>query len=439
MTPETPAPATTAIDPDQAPVQRRILSVLVLAQIIGTVGVGVAPSIGVLLAEDVTNSEVWAGLARTASTLGAALFGLPLGSLAARRGRRVALGTGWFTAGLGAVMLVGASQWQSALLLFPGLVLIGIGSAAALQSRFAATDRALPQQRGRALALVVWVGTLGSVVGPNLGIPGGWISNATGLTTYAGAFLIAAVALGGAGLIVVLALRPEPLQQEPLRAEPLSNASSGPRTSARSPETREPIHELLAAVHGSTRVGTAVLAIVTAQVVMVSVMTMTPVHLHHHGGSVTIVGITISLHIAGMYALAPVVGMIIDWRSARFAVAVGVAILAASLLLAVANPGSTATVVAALILLGVGWSFTNVAGSALFNEALTTPDRAKAQGAVDAAANLCGAAAAFLSGPFLAASSFSTLALVGLLALVPLAVAAALKGRWSEPALAGPR
>ena len=431
MTPQTPAPAT---EPDQAPVQRRILSVLVLAQIIGTVGVGVAPSIGVLLAEDVTNSEVWAGLARTASTLGAALFGLPLGSLAARHGRRAALGTGWFAAGSGAVMLVGASQWHSALLLFPGLFLIGIGSAAALQSRFAATDRALPQRRGRALALVVWVGTLGSVVGPNLGIPGGWISNATGLTTYAGAFLIAAVALGGAGLIVVLALRPEPLQPERL-----SNTPSGTRTSAHSQEARGPIHELVTAVRGSTRVGTAVLAIVTAQVVMVSVMTMTPVHLHHHGGSVTIVGITISLHIAGMYALAPVVGMIIDWRSARFAVAVGVAILTAALLLAVVNPESTATVVAALILLGVGWSFTNVAGSALFNEALATPNRAKAQGAVDAVANLCGAAAAFLSGPFLAASSFATLALAGLLALVPLAVVAAIKGRWTDPAAARPQ
>ncbi|HEY1156375.1 MAG TPA: MFS transporter, partial [Arthrobacter sp.] len=340
MTSRTPAPAATAADPHQASVQRRILGVLVRAQIIGTVGVGVAPSIGVLLAEDVNNSEVWAGLARTASTLGAALFGLPLGSLAARRGRRVALSTGWLAAASGAAMLVGASQWQSALLLFPGLVLIGIGSAVALQSRFAATDRALPHQRGRALAFVVWVGTLGSVIGPNLGIPGGWIRDATGLTAYAGAFLIAAAALGGAGLVVALALRPEPLPLglpsagpdagRPDTGRPGAGRSGGAEPSQRSRGMRQPIRELLAAVRGSKRAGTAVLAIITAQVVMVSVMTMTPVHLHHHGGSVTVVGLTISLHIVGMYALAPIVGVVIDRRSARFAVATGVAILAAA-------------------------------------------------------------------------------------------------------------
>jgi len=432
MTSRTPAPAATAADSHQASIQRRILGVLVLAQIIGTVGVGVAPSIGVLLAEDVTNSEVWAGLARTASTLGAALFGLPLGSLAARRGRRVALTTGWLAAASGAAVLVGVSQWQSALLLFPGLVLIGIGSAVALQSRFAATDRALPHQRGRALAFVVWVGTLGSVIGPNLGIPGGWIRDATGLTAYAGAFLIAAAALGSAGLVVAIALRPEPLSIG-LPSGPDAGRSGGAEPSPRSRGMRQPIRELVTAVRSSKRAGTAVLAIVTAQVVMVSVMTMTPVHLHHHGGSVTIVGLTISLHIVGMYALAPIVGVVIDRKSARFAVTTGVAILAAALLLAVASPESTATVVVALILLGVGWSFTNVAGSALFNEAITTPNRARAQGAVDALANLCGAAAAFLSGPFLAVSGFATLALAGLVVLVPLGVVAAVSGRWREP------
>ena len=433
MTSRTPAPAATAADSRQASVQRRILGVLVLAQIIGTVGVGVAPSIGVLLAEDVTNSEVWAGLARTASTLGAALFGLPLGSLAARRGRRVALTTGWLAAASGAAMLVGASQWQSALLLFPGLVLIGIGSAVALQSRFAATDRALPQQRGRALAFVVWVGTLGSVIGPNLGIPGGWIRDATGLTAYAGAFLIAAAALGAAGLVVALALRPEPLSLGLPSAGPDTGKSGGAEPSPRLQGMRQPMRELVAAVRSSKRSGTAVLAIVTAQVVMVSVMTMTPVHLNHHGGTVTIIGLTISLHIVGMYALAPIVGVVIDRKSARFAVATAVAILAAALLLAVANPESTATVVVALVLLGIGWSFTNVAGSALFNEALTTPNRARAQGAVDALANLCGAAAAFLSGPFLAVSGFAALAVAGLVALVPLAVMATIPGLWREP------
>ncbi|RGC65267.1 hypothetical protein C5N14_29475 [Micromonospora sp. MW-13] len=121
-------------------VQRRTMTVLVIAQIIGTVGVGVAPSIGVLLAGAVTDSEAWAGLARTGSTLGAALVGLPLGNLAARRGRRVALATGWWTAAAGGLLLVAAAQWSMIVPLFAGLLLIGVGLAVSLQSRFAATD-----------------------------------------------------------------------------------------------------------------------------------------------------------------------------------------------------------------------------------------------------------------------------------------------------------
>lgn len=153
-------------------VQRRTLIVLVIMQVVGTVGVGVAPSIGILLASEVTDNEAWAGLARTASTLGAALFGLPLGNLAARLGRRFALAIGWWVAAVGSAILVAAAQGNMVGPLFIGLLLIGAGSAAALQSRFAATDLAEPQHKARSLALVVWVGTLGSVLGPNLGAPG---------------------------------------------------------------------------------------------------------------------------------------------------------------------------------------------------------------------------------------------------------------------------
>ena len=171
-----PQPPTRGLSSDARPdplcLQRRTLRVLVLMQIIGTVGVGVAPSIGVLLAGQVTDSEAWAGLARTASTLGAALLGLPLGNLAARRGRRIALATGWWTAAAGAAILVAAAQWSLVVPLFVGLLLIGAGSAVSLQARFAATDLAAPHHKGRSLALVVWVGTIGSVLGPNLGVPG---------------------------------------------------------------------------------------------------------------------------------------------------------------------------------------------------------------------------------------------------------------------------
>lgn len=185
--------------------------VLVITQIFGTVAVGVAPSIGVLLAGDVTQNEAWAGLARTASTLGAALLGLPLGNLAARKGRRVALSFGWLLAAAGSAILVAAAQWSLIVPLFIGLLLIGAGSATGLQARFAATDLARPKARARSLALIVWVGTIGSVLGPNLGAPGRIVSENTGLTVFASAFLIAAISLTIAGILVFALLRPDPL------------------------------------------------------------------------------------------------------------------------------------------------------------------------------------------------------------------------------------
>ncbi len=415
---EIDATAVSRATPAAAAIQRRTMRVLAVTQVVGMIGVGVAPSIGVLLAGDVTHSEAWGGLARTASTLGAALLGLPLGILAARFGRRVALATGWWTAALGSAILVAAAQWSAVVPLFVGLLLIGAGSAAGLQSRFAATDLAEPHHRARALALIVWVGTLGSVLGPNLGAPGAVVSDATGLTVYASAFLIAAVCLALAGVVVFAWLRPDPLRVSATLAP-----HDAPR--AASSTLRERFARLRAELRGNPRARYAVLAVLTAQAVMVAVMTMTPVHIVHEGGSLTIVGITISLHVLGMYALAPVVGALVDLRGHRLTIAVGIGIFAVSLLVGALLSASMRWTTVSLILLGVGWSFVNVAGSALFSEAIAPEGRASAQGALDAMSNLCGAATAFLAGPLLAATSFATLSWVALAVLAPLAFATA--------------
>ena len=265
-------------------IQRRTMVVLIAMQIVGTIGVGVAPSIGVLLAGEVTDNEAWAGLARTASTLGAALMGLPLGNLAARRGRRVALATGWWTAASGSALLVAAAQWSLVVPLFIGLLFIGAGSAVSLQSRFAATDLARPHHRGRSLALVVWVGTLGSVLGPNLGMPGKIVGTATGLTVYASAFLIAGACLALAGVLVFVLLRPDPLLTLAQRNARVLSAAA-----PHAPKGR--IGRILGELRTNRRARYAFIAIITAQVTMVSIMTMTPVHIAHQGGSLMVVGV----------------------------------------------------------------------------------------------------------------------------------------------------
>jgi len=398
--------------PDVRAVQRRTLAVLIVAQVIGTVGVGVAPSIGILLASEVTGDEAMAGLARTASTLGAALFGLPLGTLAAQRGRRLALTLGWLLAALGSALLVAAAQWSLVVPLFIGLLLIGAGSAVALQARFAATDLAKPHHKARSLALVVWVGTLGSVLGPNLGLPGEIVGAATGLTVFASAFLIATVCLALAGVVVFVWLRPDPLLL-------LQRPQPKPAAQGRRPGR---IRLVLAELRTNRRARTATITILTAQAVMVAVMTMTPVHLAHHGDSVNVIGLTISLHVVGMFALAPVVGALTDRFGHRATITIGIAILVVSLVIGALWPDDTGSIIASLILLGVGWSFMNVAGSALFSTAVSDQMRAASQGGVDALSNLFGAAAALIAGPIMVATNFSVLSVLSMVALVPVTV-----------------
>lgn len=406
-------------------VQRRTMTVLMIAQIIGAIGVGVGPSLGVLLAGDVTHNEAFAGVARTATTLGAAMFGLWLGTLAAQRGRRVALGLGWWLAAAGSALLVAAAQWNLVVPLFLGLLIIGAGSATVLQARFAATDLAEPHHKARSLALVVWVGTLGSVLGPNLGAPGEYMASTTGLTVFAAAFLIAAICLTLAGLIVVVFLRPDPL----LLLERAAHVPVGGPASGQPNRIRQAINELQ--VNGQARVATV--AILTAQAVMVGIMTMTPVHIVHQGGSITTVGITISLHVAGMYALAPVVGLITDRLGYRFTISAGIAIFLLSLVIGAARPDGMSWIMASLVLLGVGWSFVNIAGSALFSVVVSPVTRAASQGGVDALSNLCGAAAAFIAGPLLVVTSFSFLSLLAIVALVPLAILMATRSLLPDP------
>lgn len=424
-----PAPAGIAADP----MQRRTLVVLVVAQILGTIGLGVAPSIGILLAGEVTDSEAWAGLARTSSTLGAAVLGVPLGSLAARRGRRIALTTGWWMAAAGAGLLVAAAQWQLVGPLFLGLLMTGAGTAAALQARFTATDLATPGTRARSLSLVVWMGAIGNVLGPNLGVPGEALGAVTGLSTYAAAFLIAAVGSAFAGTVILVLLRPDPLHVLARRqADVLPSEDSAPAdgpalasaVGAALPATPRPgtvvrLRRVAGALQGNRRARTALIALLTSQVVMVSLMTMTPVHLEHQGDSLTIIGLTISLHVAGMYGLSPVVGYLVDRLGPRAVVGLGIVLFAMSLGLAIGASGSTVGIVASLILLGLGWSFMNVAGAAMFSTVVEDRSRASAQGGADALSNLFGASAAFVAGPLMAVTSFAALGVAAAVVMIP--------------------
>jgi MFS family permease len=404
-----------ALPTDIGAVQRRTVLVLASGQVLGGLALGATISLGALLAADISGDDALSGLATASLTLGSAALAVPLAALARRRGRRIALSSGMLIALAGVAVVIAAASLRLFPMLLVGFVLIGSGTAANLQSRFAAADLATDATRGRDLSLVVWATTIGAVLGPNLVGPGEAIGAALGMPTLTGPYVFTIGAQLLAIALYLLALRPDPL----LLAARLRDAVS---KDARTRAVMHPDRPRVARF--------AIFAVAASHGVMVAVMAMTPVHLLHHGATLTVIGLTISLHIAGMYALSPVFGLLADRLGRLQTIAVGQALLLASLLTAWLWSEVSAAVTVSLILLGLGWSAATVAGSALLTEATAEPLRTRRQGRSDLAMNLVGAAGAVGAGVVLGWIGYSGLALVAIVAVV--AVVAGLGVVWRE-------
>ncbi|WP_309071132.1 MFS transporter [Arthrobacter sp.] len=381
-------------------IQRRTVRVLIAAQILGGIGMGSVLSIGAVMAAEISGSEALSGAAATLSTLGAAASAIPLARLAQRLGRRAALSTGAFIAATGSLTVIAAAALESFPLLLLAFALLGVGVAVNLQSRFAATDIASSEHRGRDLSLVVWFTTVGAVLGPNLIGPGEVIAETLGMPNLTGPFLIAVCAQVAAAAVYLVALRPDPYLIS--RSVP-----------------RDPKDDIPGVVRGRGALIFAIGAIAISHAVMVSVMSMTPVHLVNHGVTLTIVGLTISLHIAGMYALSPLFGWLSDKAGRVGTILLGQGLFAISLVVVALGEDNPVMVTVGLIVLGLGWSASTVSGSALVADLVTGAARARIQGRTDLAMNLAGAVGGAAAGLVLAMVGYSGLAWsAGLLVLL---------------------
>ncbi|WP_348648410.1 MFS transporter [Cryobacterium breve] len=363
--------------PAHGPLQRKVVGVLVAGQILGGIGMGATLSLGALLSAQLSGSSSWSGMAATMSTLGAALVAVPLARLAQARGRRLSLATGSLVAGAGAVLAITAVSINVFALLLLALMMLGAGSAANLQARFAATDLASQAFRARDLSIVVWSTTIGAVLGPNLFGPGEVVGAALGLPPMTGAFAFSLLATVGAAIVYTIGLRPDPLL----------TALAARGTDAAAPRPRGGL--VILRTTASARYAVAVIAL--SHATMVALMSMAPVHLREHGATLTVVGLTISLHVAGMYALSPVFGWLADRAGRMPVILAGQALLLSSLTLFWLAGDSSTVMTIGLILLGLGWSASVVAGSALIGEAVGLNDRAALQGFSDLSMNAAGA------------------------------------------------
>lgn len=399
---------------DIVALQRRTLGLLFSSQIIGGSGMAVGLAVGALLAADVAGVG-WSGVAQSAAVVGAALLAVPVVRLMRQYGRGAGLAAAYLTAGAGGVIVIASAVTRSVPLLFAGLFLFGGGTTAGMQARYTAVDLAPVARRGRHLSLVVWATTLGAVAGPNLAPLAGDLVAGTGLPPLAGPFAVSAVLFGLAALLVALLLRPDPLRvARQLATTPATDDGHTPAAGMRAA-----LREVTA--RPAARLGVSAMAV--GHLVMVAVMAMTPVHIYNAGyddaHTLRIVGIVISLHIAGMFAFAPVTGWLTDRFGRRPVIIGGILLLLAACGVAGTAGHHSVQLSLGLFLLGLGWSGTMVAGSTLVSESVPEPVRPSAQGLSDLLMGLAGAGGGAVSGLVVAWAGYPTLTLLAAIAAVP--------------------
>lgn len=410
----------------QRKLYKRSLFVVIMSQIFGGAGLAAGITVGALIAKDMLGTASFAGVPAALFTLGSALAAFLVGRISQQFGRRYGLSLGFIAGGVGALGVIFAATLDNVLLLFISLFIYGAGTSTNLQARYAGTDLANEKQRATAISIAMVSTTFGAVAGPNLVTPMGEIALSIGIPALAGPFILAAVAYLLAGFIFLIFLRPDPflvakaiaVEQEKLERSK-KDGSPG----------------LLRKVNrAGVLVGATVLTL--SHFVMVAVMTMTPVHMQNHGSGLSAVGMVIGFHIAAMYLPSLGTGILVDKIGRAFMViASGITLAIAGMMAAFAPGDSFFWLTFALVLLGLGWNFGLISGTAIIIDSTDMKSRAKTQGSVDVWVALSGTAGSLLSGVIVAYSSYAMLGFVGAylsLLLIPLIIWVHFKRRSKE-------
>ena len=378
--------------------QRRTMRVLVVAQVLGALGLAAGGTAGALLAEQLTGRAAAAGLPLSLLVLGSGVGAVAVARVMRDHGRRAGLTAAYLAGAAGAALVVAAAASRSWPLLLGGSFLLGGGNAAVMLARYAAAD--LASHRGRSISTVVTAASVGAVAGPNLLGPAGPVARAVGLPAPTGLFLLAIPAFLGAALVLAAFLRPDPLQVAKAVARPAEQPVTGSQGE-------------LAVLFGDRHIRVALLVLALANLAMVGVMAVAPVHLHDHGAAMGTIGLIVGAHIAAMYLPSPVTGWLADAVGARAVASLGaLLLLAAGVVAAVAGSGRVGILVA-LLLLGMGWNAGLIGGSALLRDAPVTASlRTRAEGIGELGMGAAAAVGGSAAGLLLAGGGFGLLGLV---------------------------
>ena len=393
-----------------AQLQRKTLKTLTAAQIGAGVGTAGTVAAGSLLVASITGSEELAGLAQTFSVLGAAALAIPLARITAHGGRRMALSFGYASGVVGSIFAILGGVHSNIYLMLTGSFLVGSASASAYQARFAAIDLVEEAHRAKQLSYVVWGSTVGAVTGPNLMQPAGNVAEHFGLPRLVGPYMISATTLAFASILIFTFLKPDPY---------LTALGEGKSYAA----GKRHVKEALSHIWHKPIALFAIISIAIGHVVMVSVMVMTPVHMAHVDVSLKIIGLVISVHVIGMYAFSPIVGSISDRIGRIKTIQAGLLILLLSCIVSgTAAADDVPRLGFGLFLLGLGWSFTLIAGSALLSSTVDPTLKTSSQGASDLVMNLAGAGGGAIAGVIISSLTYGWLCVFAAVPVIALAI-----------------
>lgn len=393
-------------------IYKRTLRIVVISQIFGGAGLAAGITVGALIAQDMLGTTSYAGVPAALFTLGSALSAYLVGRISQQLGRRLGLSLGFLAGGLGAIGVIIATVISNIWLLFLSLFIYGAGTSTNLQVRYAGADLAKEEQRATAVSIAMVSTTFGAVAGPNMVTPMGKVATLLGIPALAGPFILAAAAYTLAGLTLFFYLRPDPL----LIAKALAKKEETEKAERARKNASATLNINEEQTAASNRAGVIVgaLVLVLSHVVMVAIMTMTPVHMQEHGTGLTAVGLVIGLHIAAMYLPSIITGRLVDTIGRnKMIIASGVTLALTGVMVAYVPGGSLFWMAFALILLGVGWNFGLISGTAVIVDSTTISTRAKTQGSVDVLVALGGTAGSLVSGVIVAYSSYAFLGFLG--------------------------
>ncbi len=348
--------------------------------------------LGSLIGVKLAPSADWATLPIAVMVIGAAIGILPATQAMQRFGRKPVFLT-YIMVGVSSCLLAYVALSVSSFMLFClSTMLLGFTNSAIQQLRFAAMESVAPEQGPTAASMVMCGGIIAAFLGPELAVQGRhWFA-----VEYQGSFLAAAGCFVVAGGLLGLFRDNKPTSK-----------------------TVEGVARPLWALFQNPAFCLALASGAIGFVVMTFVMTGTPISMHHHHGhSLADTKWVIQSHIAAMFLPS----LITPWLFRRFSL---------KLMMLIGLGCYTAMIVAGLfdtsvmgfwtqlVLLGVGWNFLFVSGTALLPSTYLEGEQFRAQGINDVSVFSFQAIAALSAGWAINASSWQTLLLV---CLVPMAV-----------------